>query len=381
MRLGWKNVPICTDRNDDVLSLAKTQVRYVIHREEEILKFSDIFEVSDTQKVGALTIITPPELGPSSLIFDYQDFAQTWEDKVRSGGVSRALRIKVGPETILDYYLFDRRFFCLILRDVAFPRSRFVADGYFVFRVIFSGNMIEQTEDELRDLSGVDCSVLSPSDASSGWRAQAPIDAHVTSVVLFCVSDRIVDRLDDLSDVPWLSASASPEDQLSLARIRATSDVIRSGKALIDLDPHSTFTTLSAEAHSLAIMTEFLTSLSSNEAAPETTLRISKKDVERLEKAKAIVEVEYADALTIPVLGREVGLNRRKLTEGFREVFGSTVHDYIIEQRMAAAERLMADGEAITEVAFKVGYSSHNSFSRAFKKYFGVPPGAYKARR
>lgn len=345
------------------------------------MKFSDIFQMSDIQQDGALTLIRPQASVASSLTFDYQAFAQIWENKVQSGEVTRALRIEAGPKTILDYYLFDRSFFCLVLRDVAFARSRFVADGYFVFRVIYSGNLIEQTEDELRDLNGVGCSVLSPSDASSGWRAQAPLGTNVTSVVLFCASERLVDRLDDLSDVPWLSESASPEDQLSLARIRATSNVIRVGKALIDLDPEATFTSLSAEGHSLTIMTEFLTALSSSSATSETTLRISKKDVERLEKAKAMIEANYADALTIPKLGREVGLNRRKLTEGFREVFGSTVHDYIVEQRMAAAERLMANGEAITEVAFKVGYSSHNSFSRAFKKYFGIPPGAHKVGR
>lgn len=345
------------------------------------MKFSDIFQMSDIQQDGALTLIRPRAFGASSLTFDYQTFAQIWENKVQSGEVSRALRIEAGPETVLDYHLFDRSFFCLVLREVALPRSRFVADGYFVFRVIYSGNLIEQTEDELRDLSGVDCSVLSPSDASSGWRAQAPLGTNVTSVVLFCTSERIVDRLDDLSDVPWLSASASTEDQLSLARIRATSEVIRSGKALLEMDPYATFTSLSAEAHALAIMTEFLTSLSSSGASSETTLRISKKDVERLEEAKMIIEANYSEALTIPELARQVGLNRRKLTEGFREVNGSTVHDYIIEQRMAAAERLMSDGEAINEVAFRVGYSSHNSFSRAFKKYFGIPPGAYKARR
>ncbi len=337
--------------------------------------------MSDIEQDGALTLIQPRAFGSSSLIFDYQTFAKIWKEKAHSGEVTRALRIKAAPETVLDYYLFDSTFFCLVLRDAAFPRSRFVANGYFVFRVIFSGNLIEQTEDELRDLSGVDCSVLSPSDASSGWRAQAPSEANVTSVVLFCTAERIVERLHALSDLPWLSASASPDEQLSLARIRATSDVIRAGKALIDLDPHAAFTTLSAEAHSLAVMTEFLTALSSGSASSEPTLRISKRDVECLEQAKSIIEQKYAGALTIPELGREVGLNRRKLTEGFREVFGSTVHDYIVEQRMAAAERLMSDGEAINEVAFRVGYSSHNSFSRAFKKYFGIPPGAYKASR
>lgn len=337
--------------------------------------------MSDIEQDGSLTLIRPRALVASSLTFDYQTFAQIWQNKVQSGEISRALRIEAGPETVLDYYLFDGGFFCLVLRDVAFPRSRFVADGYFVFRLIYSGNLIEQTEDELRDLSGVDCSVLSPSDASSGWQAQAPSGTKVTSVVLFSTSERIVHRLYGLSNVPWLSASASPEDQLSMARIRATSEVIRSGKALIEMDPYATFTNLSAEGHALAIMTEFLTALSTNCASSKTTLRISKKDVERLEEAKMIIEANYSEALTIQELGRQVGLNRRKLTEGFREVNGSTVHDYIIEQRMAAAERLMSDGEAINEVAFRVGYSSHNSFSRAFKKYFGIPPGAYKARR
>jgi AraC-like DNA-binding protein len=63
----------------------------------------------------------------------------------------------------------------------------------------------------------------------------------------------------------------------------------------------------------------------------------------------------------------------------FRDVFGSTPHDLLIEARMELAKHLIANSDlAIAEVAASVGYESRYAFSRLFKKRVGVTASDYR---
>jgi AraC-like DNA-binding protein len=46
-----------------------------------------------------------------------------------------------------------------------------------------------------------------------------------------------------------------------------------------------------------------------------------------------------------------------------------------------AAQLLEQDAESVSEVAAAVGYTDAESFSRAFRQGFGMPPTAYAAQR
>jgi AraC family transcriptional regulator, activator of mtrCDE len=45
---------------------------------------------------------------------------------------------------------------------------------------------------------------------------------------------------------------------------------------------------------------------------------------------------------------------------------------------MQAAGRLLGEGKNVDQVAENVGYQSTAAFARAFKKYTGKQPGAYR---
>mgnify|MGYP001557158094 CR=1 FL=1 len=58
---------------------------------------------------------------------------------------------------------------------------------------------------------------------------------------------------------------------------------------------------------------------------------------------------------------------------------GESPFRYLTRWRMhVAAERLREGAESLTEVAEAVGYQADAAFSRVFKRYVGVPPGAYR---
>jgi AraC-like DNA-binding protein len=69
-----------------------------------------------------------------------------------------------------------------------------------------------------------------------------------------------------------------------------------------------------------------------------------------------------------------LGLRRR-----FRRLTGDSPIRYVTRCRLArAARQLRTSGAGLAEVARQAGYESEFSFSRAFKRTFGVAPRVYR---
>lgn len=61
----------------------------------------------------------------------------------------------------------------------------------------------------------------------------------------------------------------------------------------------------------------------------------------------------------------------------FEAVLGLTVTEYIRERRLSvAALRLVETEDRVVDIALDALYDSQEAFTRAFKRRFGLPPGA-----
>ena len=109
--------------------------------------------------------------------------------------------------------------------------------------------------------------------------------------------------------------------------------------------------------------------------------RIHAQDVSRLYDIKALLEQESHLKHTIEELAMRIGMNRTKLQAGFKQCFGMTIHEYVLEMRMNEAYRLLTSFSkgtySIEEVARSVGYKNYAHFSTMFKKKFGVSPSSF----
>ncbi|MBC8950837.1 MULTISPECIES: helix-turn-helix domain-containing protein [Xenorhabdus] len=93
-----------------------------------------------------------------------------------------------------------------------------------------------------------------------------------------------------------------------------------------------------------------------------------------------IINNDYHYPWTIKSLSRAVGLNERKLKEGFRAVVFRTFHQYLENVRMTTAEDLLKKGMNVIEVAAAVGYSSPSHFSKRFRQHYLINPKAWQAK-
>lgn len=99
------------------------------------------------------------------------------------------------------------------------------------------------------------------------------------------------------------------------------------------------------------------------------------RELKQIEAAAVIYMKELGAPPSVADLAARVGLNRNKLTLGFRDVFKCTPHEYSKDVRMDWAHRLLQDkAMGVAEVAGAVGYASPSAFSRAYSEHFGFPP-------
>ncbi|NAZ83185.1 helix-turn-helix domain-containing protein [Kineococcus sp. R8] len=98
-----------------------------------------------------------------------------------------------------------------------------------------------------------------------------------------------------------------------------------------------------------------------------------------LEEVRAFAVANAADPSLCPErLARRHGMSLRALQVLFAENSESPAR-VIREVRLDHARRLLVSGRLVTAAARESGFSDVRTFSRAFRRRFGVPPGAVRA--
>jgi AraC family transcriptional activator of pyochelin receptor len=108
---------------------------------------------------------------------------------------------------------------------------------------------------------------------------------------------------------------------------------------------------------------------------------LSLADSRRLMDAKRLIDERSHEKLTLEHIARECGLNRAKLTRGFREMFDCTIAEALAERRLASASHMLLTTDLpVSSVGYQAGYLNNASFARAFSRRFGACPSDYRAQ-
>ena len=110
---------------------------------------------------------------------------------------------------------------------------------------------------------------------------------------------------------------------------------------------------------------------------PKQTI-LQPDDVVRLQAARTTMMERMATPPTIAELARKVGLNEKKIKQGFKTLYGTTVYGFLRDYRMEQAKLMFdQDHKSVTDTACAVGYSNVGHFGVIFKHHHGVRPGEY----
>ncbi|PWG06454.1 AraC family transcriptional regulator [Polaribacter aquimarinus] len=108
--------------------------------------------------------------------------------------------------------------------------------------------------------------------------------------------------------------------------------------------------------------------------------KIAKENIARLNTAIHYIQENLAGKLSLKTIADKAYFSQYHFHRLFSVVVGETVHNFIIRKRIekAASFLLHQKEKTITEIAEQVGFSDLSSFSRAFKKFYGISPNKFK---
>ncbi|MFY0630128.1 MAG: helix-turn-helix transcriptional regulator [Flavobacteriaceae bacterium] len=108
----------------------------------------------------------------------------------------------------------------------------------------------------------------------------------------------------------------------------------------------------------------------------ETSTTIANENIARINKAIRYIEENIQSKLLLENIARAAHFSPYHFHRLFSVVLGETVNNFITRKRIEKAASLLIHQKEIpiTEVSEKIGFSSLSSFSRAFKKFYGMSP-------
>ena len=112
-------------------------------------------------------------------------------------------------------------------------------------------------------------------------------------------------------------------------------------------------------------------------------IEVKSADDALMERVMEIINKHLDDPeFSVDFLADHVGLSRVSLYRKMKEITGISGGEFIRNIRMKQAAKLLEDGKLnVSQVAGMVGFVSNTHFSTVFKKYYGVTPTEYMAKK
>lgn len=145
------------------------------------------------------------------------------------------------------------------------------------------------------------------------------------------------------------------------------------------------FLFLKADKHTLFLVKLFLYYLASvdevelAQLSPEHATSL-KEDVDWQKSLQYIRDNLDNNELSLEDVAKQNYVSKWHFSKVFKKKFGITFRDYLIEERIALAKKLLLTNESVTSVCYEVGYGDLTHFGRIFQKRVGMPPSRYKKK-
>lgn len=104
----------------------------------------------------------------------------------------------------------------------------------------------------------------------------------------------------------------------------------------------------------------------------------TQNDIAQIEALCWRIKFNPSDEYKIPELAKNLSMSESKLTRLFRSLYGTSIHQYVQNQRLEKAAVLISrHGMNVSEAALNSGYTNLSWFSKEFQKKFEITPKKY----
>ncbi|MGM8140296.1 AraC family transcriptional regulator [Enterococcus italicus] len=94
---------------------------------------------------------------------------------------------------------------------------------------------------------------------------------------------------------------------------------------------------------------------------------------------KEYIDLHYTEKLSLSTLANQFFINKYYLARQFKQYYGFTVNDYVLEKRITHAKHLLRFTEkSIKNIAEECGFPDTNYFSRVFKSIEKISPKDFR---
>lgn len=110
-----------------------------------------------------------------------------------------------------------------------------------------------------------------------------------------------------------------------------------------------------------------------------TRARAPDPNLSKADQLACYIARHYDEPLTADVIAKANRLHPNYAMNLFRQAFGTTMTDFIVQHRISHAQRLLVTTDApVTEIAFASGFQSLSRFNEAFKRACECSPREYR---
>lgn len=115
---------------------------------------------------------------------------------------------------------------------------------------------------------------------------------------------------------------------------------------------------------------------------PEThKKRTIRNNYDKIIACKEFIDNNLGSKFTLEMLAERCGLSRNFFCRIFKEILGSTPFEYIIENRMVLAKKLLTTTNiSIEQISVICGFDDLAYFYRLFKRYFQTTPTLFREK-
>lgn len=99
---------------------------------------------------------------------------------------------------------------------------------------------------------------------------------------------------------------------------------------------------------------------------------------EKIQQVLHYLNQHLTENITIDALAERFFISKYYLMRRFKSATGYTIHNYLTEKRLFLAQEQIARGTGLNRVCEYCGFADYSTFSRAYKKRFGLSPSLHQ---